>query len=356
MLIKKTALIICMFFCLLEAAQAQYGYFYTGKKYGSEAALSPLTQILNGSMDMLQTTNYDNTIKQMRLNNGIKGVFDALIHPGEKIRRIGFKKFADTELYPFGFGKTNSQWIPNYGLHLIGGGIEYARMTDYFAYHNFKYPRLWAALTSMTEQVINEAVELRGNKKGNFTIVADFYFFNIPGMILFSFEPIQKAFNGTISLRSWLGQGSYAPYDHSIRNTGQFYSVKIQPAFAGKFSFLYYMGAGWLSGLGYDYHDLTFSVAYGSKTEEVYVVDQENEIEFVKFTPSAAFFIDKNNSLLFSLVVATKSVYKENIRVNLYPEVLKIGSLSFGFWLNYSFKHTSFAGLTFRGLPGLAFQ
>ena len=349
--------LLSILFCLYKPikSNAQYQYFYTGKDYGSESYLSPLTQILNGGMDMLQTTNYDNTIKQLELAQGFKTFFRSVTHPKAAIERIGFKKFADSELIPFGFSKTTSQWIPNYGLHLLGGGMEYARMTDYYSYHNFKNPRLWAALTQITEQALNESVEMRGQKQLSFATVADFYFFNLPGMVLFSFENVQKLFSGPVKLTSWLGQASYSPVYHSIRNTGQYYTIKIQPDFIGPISFLYYMGAGWLSGLGVDYKGITYSLAYGNKTEEVYIVDKENDIEYIKLTPSVAFFIDKNNSLLLSLVVTTHKVYQENIRLDIYPGVLKFKKYSIGVWTNLSFEHESFMGITFKGIPGIAF-
>ncbi len=335
--------------------KAQYGYFYTGKDYGSEAYLSPFTQIMNGGLDMLQTTNYDNTIQQLQLSQGVKIVFRSLTQPRKAIGLVGFKKFAQTELIPFGFTKTNSQWIPNYGLHLIGGGMEYARMIDYYSYHDFNYPRVWALFTSLTEQFLNEVVEMKGRETLSYPAVADWYFFNIPGMILFTFEPVQRLFTGPLYLTSWLGQASYSPFDHSIRNTGQFYTIKFQPEFSGPFSFLYYMGAGWLFGGGYEHKEITYSLAYGNMTEEVYFVDRENDIEYIKMTPSAALFIDKNRSLLLSLVVTTNKVYQENIRLDIFPGVLKFGDFSFGLWTNYSFSNQSFVGITLKGIPGIAF-
>ena len=146
---------IVLLLCYLTNLKAQNGYFYTGKDYGSESTLSPFTQILNGGFDMLQTQNYPNTIRELHLKKGVNTVFRSLTQPRKAINTIGWSTFANSELIPFGFSKTTSQWIPNYGLHLIGGGMEYARMSDYYAYHNFKYPRIWAAFTSLTEQYLN---------------------------------------------------------------------------------------------------------------------------------------------------------------------------------------------------------
>jgi hypothetical protein len=352
--IKRCQLLAIL--CLLSVnSKAQYGFFYTGKDYGSESYLSPATQILNGSFDMLQTTNFTNNLNELEIGKGLKIAVRSILHPRKTIQQIGFHDFAHSELIPFGFSETTSQWIPNYALHLMGGGMEYARMTDYYHFHNFKYPRVWAAFTSLTEQLLNEAVEMRGKDKLHPAVVADWYFFNIPGIILFSFKPVQYFFSHKIIIRSWLGQASFVPGDASLRNTGQYYSVKVQPKFLGNFSTLYYMGAGWLFGLGYDYKDLTYSVGFGTKTEEVFVVDKQRQIEYVKMTPSASMFIDKNNSLLFSLVVTTHSVYRENIRVDLFPGVLKLGKISPGFWINYSFDYNTYFGITFKGLPGIGF-
>lgn len=317
----KRFLVLFLFFLSWSDVNAQYGYFYTGKDYGSESALSPINQIFNGSFDMLQTINYSNKLEDLKLKRGMKGVFNSLVYPRKTIERIGWKKFVDSELVPFGFSKTNSQWLPNYALHLFGGGMEYARMTDYYKYHGSKNPRLWATLTALTEQYLNEAVELRGKTRGHYTVTADFYFFNIPGIILFSFKPVQQFFSEKIIIRSWLGQASIAPQNFSLLNTGQYYSIKIKPKFTGDFSFIYYLGAGWLNGLGYENKGVTYSLAAGIKTEEVVTIDKETGQEHIKVTPSAAFFIDKDNSLLFSLVVSTRKIYQENIRVDLYPGI-----------------------------------
>ncbi|MEO9885215.1 MAG: hypothetical protein ABJK11_14050 [Balneola sp.] len=351
--VQKFLFSVTFLFLFGTQLKAQYGYFYTGKPYGSELYLSPATQIMNGGFDMVQTVNYSNRFQEMDLISGMGRTFQSLIHPIEAIKVVGFKKFVDSELIPFGFSETNSQWIPNYSLHLIGGGMEYARMTDYFSHHNFQNPRLWAAVTSLTEQFLNESVEMVGKKKLSYSAVSDFYFFDIPGIILFSFEPVQRFFSEKIVLRSWLGQASFIPQDLSLRNTGQYYSVKLQPRIAKPVSLLFYMGAGWLFGGGIDIKGNTYSLAYGTKTEKTFIIDEDTEQEYVKFTPSAGFFIDRKNSLLFSLVVQTHSVYQENIRLDLFPGILKMGNKTLGLWANYSFDSRSYFGITFRGLPGI---
>ncbi|MCR9133601.1 MAG: hypothetical protein NXI08_13545 [bacterium] len=353
--IKRWQCVALLCIVLSINVKAQYGYFYTGKDYGSEAYLSPATQIFNGSFDMLQTNNYTNQFKDFELRKGLRIATQSILHPFKTVQQIGFHTFAHSELIPFGFAKSSSAWIPNYALHFLGGGMEYARMTDYYTHHNFKYPRIWAAITSLTEQLLNEAVEMREKEIKQPSVVADWYFFNIPGIILYSFEPIQYFFSHNLIIRSWLGQSSVVLSDASLRNTGQYYSVKVQPKIMRNFSGLFYMGAGWLFGLGYDHKGKTFSLGYGTKTEEVFVLNEDKQIDYVKMTPSAGLFIDKNNSLLMSLVVTTHSVYQENIRLDVFPGVFKIGKISPGFWINYSFDYDTYLGITFKGLPGIGF-
>jgi hypothetical protein len=96
-------------------------------------------------------------------------------------------------------------------------------------------------------------------------------------------------------------------------------------------------------------------MSYGTNTEEVFVLNEDKQIDYVKMTPSAGLFIDKNNSLLMSLVVTTHSVYQENIRLDVFPGVFKIGKISPGFWINYSFDYDTYLGITFKGLPGIGF-
>ncbi len=353
--IKALLGVIVCFIGVSTAVKAQHGYFYTGKNYGSEAAFSPLTQILNGGFDMIETADKSNYVADFHLGNGFRKVFYSLVHPREAIDQIGWKKFAESELIPFGFSKTSNQWIPNYGLHFIGGGMEYARLIDFYDYHGVKSPRVVAFFTALTDQLFNEAVEHNKKPWLSYDAVSDIYFFDIPGMILFSFEPVQRFFSQDLVLRSWLSQAAYVPTNQSLQNVGQYYSLKWKPSILKNTSVFWYLGSGWLFGGGYDHKGYTYSLGIGTITEEVIIVDNKTKQENITSKPSVGFFVDKNNSLMASIIFVGSKKYDENIKIEIFPGVIKTKKIKVGVWTNISFYNRSYMGITFGWMPSLGF-
>lgn len=68
---------------LCFSLKAQYGYFYTGKNYGSEARTSTLNTLLNGGFDVVQASSISNKFSEMGLKDGFNNVTYSLLHPFE---------------------------------------------------------------------------------------------------------------------------------------------------------------------------------------------------------------------------------------------------------------------------------
>ena len=342
---------------LCAPVHAQYGYFYSGKNYGSEALFSPVNQVLSGGFDMVQVLNSSTELDKLSLGKGFQNVFESLTHPRKAIAVTGWGNFVRSEIIPTGFSQEKSQWIPNYSLHLLGGGMEYARLADFYEYYGYKNPRMLAFLTNTAEQLLNEAVEANDKDWLSYDAVGDFYFFNLPGLILFSFEPVQRFFSEEIMIRSWHSQISYVVTDNSIRNVGQFWAFKWHPEFMRKTSLFAHVGAGALLGAGYQLHDKTVSVGVGMRTHRVLVIDNHTKQETITTKPSVGVFIDKRNSLLASFVFTSGHDFQENIKTEIYPGFLNLPfkDLKLGFWINYSFQQQTYAGITIGWLPGLGF-
>lgn len=334
---------------------AQYGYYYTGKDYGSEAIYNPANQIIAGGFDMIYISRQSSKIDSLRLPSGFRKVFNSIRDPREAIDCcIGWNTFLRSEIL---ISFKNGQWLPNYTLHMLGGGMEYARLADYYNHHGFKYPRIWAAATSTAEHLLNEAVETAGWNVNSYGAVADLYVFNTLGIIGFSFEPIQRFFAEEVELRSWLSQTAYSIRDNSIRNIGQYYSIKWQPEFMNNYSIFTHMGAGFLLGGGHTKNNETISIGAGFRTHKVYIYNTQTNQETITTRPSIGFFKDRNNSLLASFVYTHGADFHENFKLEIYPGFMKLpfNNIKMGFWINASYDYPAFAGITFGNFPSIAF-
>ena len=90
-----------------------------------------------------------------------------------------------------------------------------------------------------------------------------------------------------------------------------------------EYSFFTHMGAGFLIA-GYSRNKKTVSIGGGFKTHKVYTYDDENNLETISTRPSIGFFLDKNNSLLWSFVYTHGPDYHENLKIEIYPGFIKI--------------------------------
>ncbi len=338
-----------------SSVNAQYGFYYSGKDYGSEAIYNPVNQVISGGFDMIYISRQSSEIDSLRLPSGFRKVFLSLREPRVAVECcIGWNKFIRSEIL---FSLKNGQWLPNYSLHLIGGGMEYARLTDYYSYHNIKHPRVWAFATSTIEHLLNEAVETASWELHSYGAVSDLYFFNTIGIIAFSFESVQRFFAEDLIVRSWLSQTAYSIRDNSIKNIGQYYSFKWQPPFMKDYSLFTHMGAGFLVGAGHTKNDQTISIGAGFRTHKVYIYDTDSNLETITTRPAVGFFVDRNNSLLGSFVYTHGSDFHENLKLEIYPGFIKMpfNNLKMGFWINASYDYPAYAGITIGNFPSIAF-
>ena len=98
-------------------------YFYKGYDYGSQALYGPLWVFLNRGYDVLQDRTGSRSIFQQEyLHNG-SNVGRNLLNPFPGISQRGWARFFREEIFPLSFSKGSARWVPNYTLHLIGGGV-----------------------------------------------------------------------------------------------------------------------------------------------------------------------------------------------------------------------------------------
>jgi hypothetical protein len=341
--------------CLAQEQEEPY-YFYKGKNFGSEAMLNPASLILNSGFGILQYSNRSRDIFEVKYATGWKNVTYNLSHPFRAINDYGWWNFLGNEFYPRDLNKKNGQYWPNYQNHLIGGGMDYVAMAEWYRYHRFDHPKLLAVVTMTVDHLLNEVVENNAFVGSNVDPIADLYFFDPLGIVLFSIDGVPKFFSETLNLSGWPTQPAFNPTAHTIENHGANYSVKWKLPFSERVSIFYYWGLTGLIGFSYKSDgENNISIGAGMRAKElVETGDQSNGRKLTAdLTWNVGIFYDKENSLLASILFSGISDYK--IHMNIYPGIIRFGSFSPGVFCAVGEEGRIVSGLTLAVSPvGLA--
>ncbi|MGE5432159.1 MAG: hypothetical protein ACM3QX_13845 [Syntrophomonadaceae bacterium] len=353
-------LLICTFvFLITGSAFCQKNYFYTGKDYGSEALFNPFTLFVNGGFDVTQLQSVSNRIaghKYAQMTNNV--VQNLFVHPFESIDKYGWKKFLTTEFLPLSYKVEELQWIPNYQQHLIGGGMLYSAMKEWYELHNVPVPWLMSSLTVMGQHFFNEVMETGPYEGYSVDEISDIYIFDLGGILLFSFDNVNEFFSKTLNLSDWSLQASVALPNGRV-NAGQYFSMKWKFPFSEDYSLFYRYGMGALFGISkkVDPED-NLSVGFGFKSK--HLVDASNTIRqrTIETSWHAGVFYDRNNSLLASVVLS--GVREYFCMIDIYPGIIKYRNFSPGIWsiigrngeltLGFSTRYVFSLGYEFRNL------
>ena len=310
--------------------------------------------MINGSFDILRHGSWGNRdIINYNYGTSNKIVYYNISNATNHIKKFGTKRFVELEVFNLSFDPDKGQYIPNITSHVIGNGMLYVKMEEWYDHHNYKHPRLLSALSTTFYQYMNEIVEHFGERNHiSVDPIADILIFNPLGILLFSFDPVKNFFSQTFPIYDWSSQPVFMLNNNHLENTGQNYLVRrpfkynqtIQP-------FIYY-GIHAIFGLSYKTRDnKNLSIGAGTLvrgTEGNYI---NNEIKLL--TPlmdgTLGFFIDKNNSLLVSTIITGPEVF--NVELNIYPNTLKVNNFSPGIFCAYREVEGFMMGLSLQYLP-----
>ena len=333
----------------------QIQYFYKGRDFGSEAEYNPVNLILNGSFDIIQLENHVRKIDEIHYKEGTTNVLRNLGNPFKAINSYGWNKFISDELLPIDITKKGAQWWPNYQLHLIGGGMTFISMKEWYEFHNYPSPVLMSLSTMIVYHLLNEIVENDSYVGNNVDPIADIYFFDTGGIILFSLKSVRKFFSEKLNLSDWSLQPSFLVNDFSLQNNGQYFSIKWKLPFSNTFHIFYYFGMNGLIGVSYKFTgDRFLSFGAGLRNKELIVVNQNTNKKTADLTWNFGLFYDVQNSLMSSITVSGLTDYK--IDINIYPGLIKIGPFSPGLWCVINNDGKMLLGLSTIWLPGLGFR
>ncbi len=212
--------------------------------------------------------------------------------------------------------------------------MNYVEMKEWYRFHGFPAPTVSAIATMAVYHLLNEAVENDAYVGTNVDPVADLLIFDPLGIVLFSIGGVPEFFARTLNLADWSLQPAWSPFTGTVENQGINYSIKWGLPFAEQFSLFYYWGLTGLAGLSYTPDGAgSYSVGAGLRAKEL-VSAEEGTLRrklTTTLTWNAGIFYDRENSLMWSLIVSGVSDYK--VHLNVYPGVFSIGGFTPGlFW------------------------
>lgn len=331
-------------------------YYYHGRDYGSEAIYNPVIIIMNGGFGILQISNRSNRIADINFANGWKNVTYNLSHPFNTINRFGWDKFWRQEVIPSSVKLKQAQYYPNYKNHLFGGGFTYRAFLDWYRWYGFPQSTLWALSSWFAYHFLNEVVENNYYVGPNVDSISDMYIFNTAGLLLFSFNHVNRFFANTLHMRDWSFMPGIDPVQKTIENIGQNFMIKIKLPFWDSWSYFNHWGTHGMFGLSYQRPNMT-SISFAGGLVAKNLVNIENNSGVREQTTTliwtAGVFYDRENSLLISLILSGTKGYKA--RLNIYPGIIKVGKLSPGFFFNLRKDNQAVIGIHFFYLlPALA--
>ena len=330
-----------------DAAYTKY-IIYTEEKRTPNSAALPLTFYFNAAFDSVQVPT---AFKQHDYFKKYKKVFDRVINPIKSIQRDGgFKKFFLDEW-------TSTRAIPNYMLHVVGGGYDFRMIAEWYQYNNVPAPYLFSFITCYLAHFSNEALESSNVNLTSHDHIADLYFFDVVGKLLFMNNAVSRFFHGFWQMRSWMGQPIFDVRKKRIYNAATNYVLRPY-IYRKTVRFFFLMGYHYLGGFGFKVNDtdwLTFSA--GVAVVKGFNPDrQRTGSDAVKnFRTSGGIFYDRNGNLLASLIINGTENYR--VRLNLYPDLFRTEYVNFGLFLALDdYNHVAFGFSLYSAIgPGVTF-
>jgi hypothetical protein len=346
------------FFVAAAGAQSYQAYFYHGYAFGSEATYNPIATIINGGYGILQLGIRDKSPFAVNYRIGWRNVRENITHPVQEVKTFGWRTFVTTEIFPTTLVPRGAQYIPNYQNHLIGGGMTYRMLREWYGYHGYSSSAVWATGSWLAYHVLNEVVENNNYLGTNVDPIADLLVFNPLGLLLFSNERVARFFAETLQLRDWSCFPTINPLTGNLENNGQNFSIKWNWPGQQRWSLFYNFGLNGIVGVSYKRANGTsLSAGTGIMARNLRQVERDDAIRSLtaEIVWNIGVFYDREGSLMASLLFSGSRAYKA--RLNLYPGLVHLAGVSPAVFAAVSPRNEFIFGLSCRGLPlGLAFQ
>jgi hypothetical protein len=349
---------LALFFAA-PGASAQSGpearFFYHSLPYGSDAAFHPASEVINGAFGIMQISSHWEPLDQVDWGRGFSNTWESITNPRRTIRAYGTEDFFRDEMVPGHLGWNNLQYVPNYCLHLIGGGARHRAFTEWYGAHDFAAPWAWAWGTTIAHAFAVEAVEHYADPGPSVDPVADMLFFDPMGALIFSNDGVARFFSHTLHMGIWSGQPAYNPVANTFENAGENYGLHLFFSDKHRVGIFSYWGMSHLFGVTVrGGRAFDWSIGLGGSVDELESRDRGNGTSslFPRVKLDAGAFIHRDGSLLASIQVS--QAWSQPFRMTLYPGMFSVGGLSPGFYTGVR-GNDVIVGLSFSRIPiGLA--
>ncbi len=346
------ALLLGALLAMPTLARADAPYFYRGYDYGNQALFDPLYVLLNRGFDVVVLRPGDRNIFTHAYGPGARNVLDNLAHPIASISEHGWWKFTRQELLPLSFAPGTQRWVPNYSLHLLGGGSTFTMLREWAVAHDVPVPALVAGATLLGSAFINETIENKGKRGVNVDCIADVYVFDLGGMLLFSFDAVNRFFSEEVVLLNWSLQPTFILPSFDLENQADNIAARWQIPAMAPLSLFAYGGLSHLGGLSYRFDGgYALTVGVGRRATRLKSTASRDVANPVIFGNTAAAFVDRDGSLVTSFQVS--DLPDRLVHVNLYPNAFWHTNPGFGAFALIDMQGRPTLGVSVAHLPGL---
>lgn len=307
------------------------GAFWCDLPHGTESQFNPASYLVNEGLDILQLEGHDNRIDSLSTASDRRRLARALRHPLHAVEKAGWSEFVGSEIVPTSPSPSKAAWIPNWQLHVVGGGLSNARLEDWYLAHGCRSPFLPALLTSYTGYLLNESVEIHGgSSEMPVDPVADLYLFDALGIALFHVPVVRGFAREKVELLAWPLQPSIGLDRATVENAGQYYAVRLPLPATDDWRLLYHFGLGNIVGASrmVGARDAV-SLGVGAYARSIQTVDATTNQVVV--APKVGVFWDRDGSLLGSAFLNAQSV--DRFIVQIHPGVVRTGPIPLGGWV-----------------------
>jgi hypothetical protein len=301
-----------------DSARAHTRRFYQSSPYGSEAQFNPVSLIVNGGYDQLRT-GQNRRIFEYPYRASFNAVWHSLTHPDAVIRHYGVNRWLRNEVFPLSAkGEGGGQWYPNYHLHLFGAGATYVETVEWFEQHGTAHPELAAGATVYAWHLLTEVVENGDHCCEDEDGLTDLALFDAASIVLWNQEWVRRQFGRTVEFKSWMGQPSLSAPRETLENAYMMAMLRIAIPGATNWRAINTFGNAFLFGvsrrIGADYW---LSPTLGFDPADNPIIDPATGAKTVTLKPNAGLFLDRNGSLLISVI--SKGGSTNGATVNIYP-------------------------------------
>lgn len=299
---------------------------YQDRDYGSDSQFNPITFYFNNTFDTIQNPYLFSQKDFLRKH---ETVYKRIRSPISTINNLeGFDHLFVSEF-------IGERSVPNYTVHLIGGGYDFRKLAEWYEVNNYPLAFTLSFLTTYASKFGNEAIESTDTQNiGPEDHIADLYFFDLAGNLLFMNNRVVTFFRDDLSLVSWGGQPLYAPKTDDFTNTMSQYIVRPNLGSKQWRPFILF-GMQALFGISYRLSEKE-SLSLGSGVAMTDPIHNKGRF-------ATGLFYDKADSLMSSLLINSTENFR--YRLNLYPGILKYKNLSPGFLLAEDREDKIFLGM-----------